>query len=42
MDAYRAIIDKRDQRVYLPKPIPGEGYTAVITIERGQHRAKLV
>jgi len=29
-------------RVEVVKPIPSEGYTAVITIERGQHRAKLV
>ena len=24
MDAYRAVVDKRDQRVYLPRPIPEE------------------
>ena len=29
-------------RVEVAKPIPSEGYTAVISIERGRHRAKLV
>ena len=29
-------------RVHVVKPIPGEGYTAAITIERGPHRAKLL
>jgi 7,8-dihydroneopterin aldolase/epimerase/oxygenase len=29
-------------RVEVVKPIPSEGYTAAITIERGEHRAKLV
>ncbi len=29
-------------RVEVVKPITSEGYTAAITIERGQHRAKLV
>ena len=29
-------------RVEVVKPIPSEGYTAVITIERGRSRAKLV
>ncbi len=29
-------------RVEVVKPIPSEGYTAVITIERGQKRAQLV
>ena len=24
MDAYRAVVDKRDQRVFLPKPLPEE------------------
>jgi dihydroneopterin aldolase len=29
-------------RVEVVKPIPSEGYTAVITIERGQRQAKLL
>jgi 7,8-dihydroneopterin aldolase/epimerase/oxygenase len=29
-------------RVEVVKPIPGEGYTAAITIERGKGRARLV
>jgi 7,8-dihydroneopterin aldolase/epimerase/oxygenase len=29
-------------RVEVVKPVSAEGYTAVITIERGQHRAKLL
>jgi dihydroneopterin aldolase len=29
-------------RVEVVKPIPSEGYTAVIAIERGQHPAKLL
>jgi dihydroneopterin aldolase len=29
-------------RVEVAKPIPGEGYTAAITIERGKSRARLV
>jgi dihydroneopterin aldolase len=29
-------------RVQVAKPIPSEGYTAVIAIERGRHPAKLV
>ena len=29
-------------RVEVVKPIPSEGYTAVITIERGKNRAQLV
>ncbi len=29
-------------RVEVVKPIPSEGYTAVITIERGRNRARLV
>jgi 7,8-dihydroneopterin aldolase/epimerase/oxygenase len=29
-------------RVEVVKPIPSEGYTAVIAIERGPHRAKLL
>lgn len=24
MDAYRAVVDKRDQRAFLPRPIPEE------------------
>jgi hypothetical protein len=29
-------------RVEVVKPIPSEGYTAAITIERGRNRAQLV
>ena len=29
-------------RVEVVKPIPSEGYTAAVTIERGRHRAQLV
>jgi 7,8-dihydroneopterin aldolase/epimerase/oxygenase len=29
-------------RVHVVKPIPSEGYTAAITIERGPHRAKFL
>ena len=34
MDAYRAIVDKRDQRVYLPKPIPDETLRRILQAAR--------
>ena len=34
MDAYRAIVDKRDQRVYLPKPIPDEALRRILMAAR--------
>ncbi|HEV8586322.1 MAG TPA: nitroreductase family protein [Methylomirabilota bacterium] len=34
MDAYRAVVDKRDQRVYLPKPIPAEGLRRILQAAR--------
>src|SRR6266513_2291915 len=34
MDAYRAIVDKRDQRVYLPKPIPDEALRRILQAAR--------
>jgi nitroreductase len=30
MDAYRAVVDKRDQRVYLPKAIPEEALRRIL------------
>jgi nitroreductase len=34
MDAYRAVVDKRDQRVYLPKPIPAEALRRILQAAR--------
>jgi len=34
MDAYRAVVDKRDQRVYLPKPIPEEALRRILQAGR--------
>jgi nitroreductase len=34
MEAYRAIVDKRDQRVYLPKPIPDEALRRILQAAR--------
>jgi len=34
MDAYRAVVDKRDQRVYLPKPIPDAALRRILTAGR--------
>jgi nitroreductase len=34
MDAYRAIVDKRDQRVYLPRPIPDEALRRILQAAR--------
>src|SRR5438270_3064464 len=34
MDAYRAIIDKRDQRAFLPKPIPDEALRRILQAAR--------
>ena len=34
MDAYRAVVDKRDQRVYLPKPIPDEALRHILQAAR--------
>jgi nitroreductase len=34
IDAYRAIVDKRDQRVYLPKPIPAEARRRILQAAR--------
>jgi nitroreductase len=34
MDAYRAVVDKRDQRVYLPKPIPDDALRRILQAGR--------
>jgi nitroreductase len=34
MDAYRAVVDKRDQRVYLPKPLPDEALRRILQAAR--------
>ncbi len=34
MDAYRAIVDKRDQRVYLPRPIPPDALRRILQAGR--------
>src|SRR5205814_9222127 len=34
IDAYRAIVDKRDQRVYLPKPIPPDALRRILQAGR--------
>jgi nitroreductase len=34
MDAYRAIVDKRDQRAFLPKPIPEESLRRILQAAR--------
>jgi nitroreductase len=34
MDAYRAIVDKRDQRVYLPRPIPDGALRRILQAAR--------
>ena len=34
MDAYRAIVDKRDQRAFLPKPIPDESLRKILQAAR--------
>src|ERR671936_2390400 len=34
MDAYRAVVDKRDQRVYLPKPLPDEAVRRILQAAR--------
>jgi len=34
MDAYRAVVDKRDQRVYLPKPLPDESLRRILQAAR--------
>lgn len=34
MDAYRAIVDKRDQRAFLPKPIPEEALRRILQAAR--------
>jgi nitroreductase len=34
IDAYRAIVDKRDQRVYLPKPLPAEALRRILQASR--------
>jgi nitroreductase len=34
MDAYRAIVDKRDQRIFLPKPIPEEALQRILQAAR--------
>ena len=34
MDAYRAVVDKRDQRVYLPKPLPAETLRRILQAAR--------
>jgi nitroreductase len=34
MDAYRAVVDKRDQRVYLPRPIPDDALRRILQAAR--------
>jgi nitroreductase len=34
MDAYRAIVDKRDQRAFLPRPLPEETLRRILTSGR--------
>lgn len=34
MDAYRAVVDKRDQRAFLPKPIPDESLRRILQAAR--------
>jgi nitroreductase len=34
MDAYRAIVDKRDQRAFLPKPLPDETLRRILQAAR--------
>jgi nitroreductase len=34
MDAYRAIVDKRDQRLFLPRPIPDESMRRILQAAR--------
>jgi nitroreductase len=34
MDAYRAVVDKRDQRVYLPTPLPDEALRRILQAGR--------
>jgi nitroreductase len=34
MDAYRAVVDKRDQRVFLPTPIPEESLRRILQAAR--------
>ena len=34
MDAYRALVDKRDQRAFLPRPIPDESLQKILQAAR--------
>lgn len=34
MDAYRAVVDKRDQRAFVPKPIPDEALRRILQAAR--------
>jgi nitroreductase len=34
MDAYRAVVDKRDQRVYLPQPLPDQALRRILQAAR--------
>jgi len=34
MDAYRAVVDKRDQRAFLPEPIPDESFRRILQAAR--------
>jgi nitroreductase len=34
MDAYRAIVDKRDQRLFLPQPVPDESMRRILQAAR--------
>jgi nitroreductase len=34
MDAYRAVVDKRDQRAFLPKPLPEEALRRILQAAR--------
>ena len=34
MDAYRAVVDKRDQRVFLPRPIPDDALRRILQAAR--------
>src|SRR2546429_9967462 len=40
MAAYRAVVDKRDQRVYLPKPLPDESLRRILQAARTRGSSK--
>jgi nitroreductase len=42
MDAYRAVVDKRDQRAFLPRPIPEESLRRILQAARMSGSSKNV